>query len=318
MTKELSLIQFINLFSTEEKCMTYLFYLRYPNYTCTKCNGNRMSFIRTRPHQFYCMDCKHQVSAIKGTLFENSKIPLHKWFLAIFLMSRDKRGVSALTLSRELDLHRNTTMSLLKELRLLMTHRDRSYKLSGTIEMDEFFIGASGGKQGRGTSKNKVIIAISYKTMARNNETDEFVESYEDTTSEMFQANDHFEIIDIPVYCKMQVVETLDTQTINQFVIDNIEENSLIVTDKYRGYSKLLKTNNQHVVVEFNPDESQYHYLHIVISNLKSFVLGTYHGLGEEYLQTYLDEFCYRFNRRKLHEILFDRLLKLAVENKEF
>ncbi|MDR4968055.1 MAG: IS1595 family transposase [Acholeplasmataceae bacterium] len=264
-----------------------------------------MSPISTRPHQFYCKDCHSQYSVLKGTLFENSKVSLNKWFLAIFLASRDKRGVSALTLSRELDIARPHTLSMLRALRNLMASRDQNYKLTEIVEIDEFYIGASGGKQGRGTSKNKVIMALSYKTVAKNIETNEFVEDYEDSIS------------DIPMYCKMTVVDVLDAKTINSFVVNNIESGSKIITDKYRGYNKLLETNNVHEKIEFDLNGNQYKNLHIVISNLKSFVLGTYHGLGNEYLQSYLDEFCYRFNRRKMHDSLFNRLLELTIENKQ-
>jgi len=317
MSKELSLIQFIEQFSSEEKCIFYLFQVRNVLGVCSKCGGNRMSPISTRPHQFYCKDCHSQYSVLKGTLFENSKVSLNKWFLAIFLASRDKRGVSALTLSRELDIARPHTQSILRELRNLMANRDQNYKLTEIIEIDEFYIGASGGKQGRGTAKNKVIIALSYKTLAKNIETNEFVKDYEDSLSDMFNDSSQYEIMDIPMYCKMCVVDALDSKTINNFVVKNIEGGSKIITDKYRGYNKLLETNNIHEQIEFDLDENQYKNLHIVISNLKSFVLGTYHGLGNEYLQSYLDEFCYRFNRRKMHDSLFNRLLELAIENKQ-
>jgi len=135
------------------------------------------------------------LSAIKGTIFENTKFSINKWFLAIFLASRDKRGVSALTLSREPDLSLPTTLTMLRELRGLMAQRDRFYQLIGSIEMDEFFIGASGGKQGRGTAKNKVIIALSYQTITSCKDTDEFINTYHDSVSEMFPASDDFELV---------------------------------------------------------------------------------------------------------------------------
>lgn len=313
MSKELSLIQFIERFSSEEACTTYLFSMRYSQFACAKCGGFRFSPIGTRPHQYYCLECHAQLSVLKGTLFENTKFAMNKWFLAIFLASRDKRGISALTLSRELDLSLPTTMAMLRELRGLMAKRDQSYHLAGAIEIDEFFIGSPGGKQGRGTAKNKVIIALSYQTVLWNRNTNEFVDDYQDSVSEMFSPDEGVELIDIPMYCKMTVTEALDSEAINTFIRDTIEPGSLIITDRYKGYNRILETGNLHETVPFDLNENQYHYLHVVISNLKSFVLGTYHGLGSEYLQSYLDEFCYRFNRRKLHESLFDRLLKLAL-----
>lgn len=115
----------------------------------------------------------------------------------------------------------------------------------------------------------------------------------------MFSADNEVELIDIPMYCKMTVTEALNSEVINTFIRDTIEPGSLIITDRYKGYNRILETGNLHETVPFDLNGSQYHYLHVVISNLKSFVLGTYHGLGSEYLQSYLDEFCYRFNRRK-------------------
>jgi transposase-like protein len=314
-TENLSLIKFIEQFHSEELCVSYLFFLRYGNtYECLKCGNQRFSPITTRPHQYYCLTCKTQFSVLTKTLFENTKIPLHKWFLAIFLMVRDKRGISALTLSRELDLHRNTTMPMLHELRMLMAERDRAYKLYGLIEMDEFFIGAPSHVQGRGTTKNKVIIALSYQNITTNGQNDEFEDTYQDSTSEVLSERSEIDI-EVPMYCKMLVVDALDSRTINQFVKDKIMSGSTIITDSYRGYNKLLELEINHQIEDFSSDEIRYKYLHIVISNLKSYVLGTYHGLGGENLQVFLDEFCYRFNRRKMHESLFDRLLKLAVNN---
>lgn len=314
MSKELSFIQFIDRFSTEEFCSDYLFQLRYSDYQCDKCGGSRFSRIQTRPHQYYCMKCHSQISVIRKTMFENTKIPLRKWFLAIFLASRDKRGISALTLSRELDLSLPTTLAMLRKLRDLMAHRDQKYRLSGTIEIDEFFIGASGGKQGRGSAKNKVIMALSYNTVSKNRNKNEFEDGYHDSISETLPNHDDLDIIDIPMYCKMLVTKSLDSETINAFIKENIEEGSIIVTDKFKGYNRVLETGNQHKTESFQANSNRYHYLHVVISNLKSFVMGTYHGLGEEYLQSYLNEFCYRFNRRKFHGNLFERLLKLTVE----
>lgn len=311
----LSLIDFIEQFHSEELCIQYLFDLRIGNrYVCSKCKSKRYSFIKTRPHQLFCLDCHHQLSLIKGTLFENSKLSLNKWFLAVLLVARDKRGVSALTLERELQLHRNTTMVMLSELRTLMGKRDAQYKLNGIIEIDEFFIGASGGKAGRGTSKSKVIIALSYQNIPLNEMSNEFISEYEDETSQSFSDNENIEV-SLPMYCKMKVVDDLKSDTINQFIIDGIEKGSHIITDEYNGYNKLIDLEITHERKNLDYNDQQYKYLHIAISNLKSFILGTYHGSAEDYLQLFLNEFCYRFNRRKLHESLFDRLLKLAIEN---
>lgn len=123
---------------SEEACTTSLFAMRYSQYACAKCGGFRFSPIGTRPHQNYCLECHAQLSVLTGTLFENTKFAMNQWFLAIFLASRDKRGISALTLSRGLDLSLPTTMAMLRELRGLMANSDQSYHLAGAIEIDAF------------------------------------------------------------------------------------------------------------------------------------------------------------------------------------
>jgi hypothetical protein len=173
-----------------------------------------------------------------------------------------------------------------------MAAREQTYQLSGMVEVDEFFIESPRGKQGRGASENKVLFTLSYHTVAIDKRTDEFVDVYQDSTSEGFD-HDDYELIDVPMYCKMMVLESLDAKAINHFVTDVIEPGSFIITDGYQGYNQLIQTGNQHLSTDFDPNEAQFHHLHIVISNLKSFVLGTYHELGPEYLSSYLDEFCF-------------------------
>jgi len=116
------------------------------------------------------------------------------------------------------------------------------------------------------------------------------------------------------MYLKMLYVENLNSETINQFVSNYIDEKATIITDGYRGYNNLSQRDSDHIRKAYNPDDQTYRTLHIIISNFKSFILGTYHGgIRREQLQEYLDEFSFRFNHRKESKLLFDILLELCV-----
>lgn len=309
----ISLLSFIKHFNSEIKCLDYLVQLKYGlSFKCTKCNSNKIKQLKSRFATLYCSECKKQFSVAKDTIFESSKISLLQWFIAAYLMSKDKRGISALQLTRELDITYNSAFLLLTKFRNLMQRREETYKLSGEIDIDEFFILGSGGKAGRGSGKAKVLIALSYDYQDSNT----YIGDIDDAESfdEFEETITPGELRIYPAYIKMKVVENLDASTINTFVTDNIVSGSRIRTDGFRGYNKLLETDNERIIENSDKEMDNYRKLNLIITNIKAYINGTYHGVTKNNLQIYLDEFCYRFNRRKMHESLFDRLLKLALE----
>lgn len=309
-----SLYGFIKQFNSETSCLDYLIQLKYGlEFQCDQCGSNRVKILKTRYATLYCGDCKKQFFIAKDTIYENSKISLLQWFIAAYLMSKDKRGISALQLSRELDITYNPAYLMLTKYRQLMANRESMYKLEGRIDMDEFFILGSGGKAGRGTHKAKVIIALSYKHQDQHVSYDDLDDS--ENHDEYQEVLQQAEPKTYPLYLKMKVAQDLTSNTINQFIAESIEKGSTIRTDAYRGYNKILETGNTRIVEVSNVEDDNYRSVHLVITNLKAYINGTYHGVKEENLQSYLDEFCYRFNRRAMHESLFDRLLKLGLEH---
>lgn len=146
-------------------------------------------------------------------------------------------------------------------------------------------LGSSGGKQGRGTKKAKVIVHVSLTEDNR------------------------------PQFAKMTVVDDIKTGTVNSTVKDNIKKGSLINSDDFKSYKDIINQGYQHNATNMKDEghETALKWLHIIVSNAKSFVLGTYHGLDKMHLQRYLDEFCYRFNRRFFEFELFDRLLEACT-----
>ena len=267
-----------------------------------KCQSKRVKRITTRGYGYYCLACGHQFSVTKEPIFENTKIPLRKWFLAIYLMTADKRGISALDLSRKVSITHPTAMVLLKTLRHLMIDDKQKFILEGAVEIDEFFVGSSGGTAGRGTSKAKILIALSF----------DIPNTYtlDEGENEDFDPEDE----SYAMYLRMVHVDNLTSETINRFVSENIHDEAIIITDSYRGYNKIVDLDFEHVRQAYDPNNQTYHTLHMIISNFKSFVLGTYHGgFQRDQLQNYLDEFTFRFNHRKERKLLFDILLELCV-----
>jgi transposase-like protein len=215
--------------------------------------------------------------------YGKTHVDLTKWFWAIYLVAHDKRGISAVTLSEDLEVSYKTAWLILHKIRNAMSIRDSQYMLAGIVELDNAFIGAptEGGKRGRGTDKTKVVVGLSLNQQGH------------------------------PLYVKMEVVPDIKGLTLVDFANRAIETGSVISSDAYKSYNALAKQDYQHALQKYNlvdhPDHLQW--IHTVISNAKAFIGGTYHGLDSKHLQAYLSEFCYRFNRRKFKGELFNRLL---------
>ena len=279
----LSFMKFKSTFNTETACREHLFKMRWPNgFRCPKCGHEKYYLISTRNH-YECTACHYQASVIVGTVMERTHIKLEKWFWAIYLIGRDKRGCSAVMLSNELEISYKAAWYMLHRIRKAMKDRDSEYLLAGVVELDDAYFGSpdTGGKRGRGTSKAKVMVGLSLSQEGH------------------------------PEYLKMQVVSNLKKETIAEFTHTNVKEGSTISSDAYRSYRNLSEEGFKLEAKVFNPknDENHLKWLHTIVSNAKAFIAGTYHGLDQKHMQRYLDEFCYRFNRRFFVSELFNRIV---------
>ena len=286
----LSLFEFIQRFGSEKACHDHLYNMKWPNgFECPRCSHDSAYVTKTRRHPIYeCRSCRHQTTVTVGTIFERTRTPLRKWFLAIFFMSQDKRGVSALHLSRQLGISYETAWTMQHKIRKAMCDRDTSYQLEGIVEIDDSFFGAPkpGSKRGRGAKKNTVIIALSLNSSGN------------------------------PMFLKMEPVNNLKGSTVIDFARRNLRKNVRISSDLYSSY-KVLSKDFAHEPKEFNLLDNPEHlnWLHTIISNAKRFVKGTYHGLGAKHLKAYLAEYCFRFNRRFFGNELFNRLVNCCVNS---
>jgi transposase-like protein/predicted RNA-binding Zn-ribbon protein involved in translation (DUF1610 family) len=282
--------EFASRFDTEAACREHMFKMRWPDgFVCPKCGHREYIFVKYRD-LYHCKKCGHQASLTAGTIMHKTHTGLREWFWAIFLVTHDKRGISACQLSKDIGVSYYTSWLMLHKLRDAMAQRDRKYILGGTVEIDDAFFGAptEGGKRGRGTDKTPAVIELELDEQGR------------------------------PVYMKAEVVEVVNGETIAEIAKRTVEPDAEIHTDGLNSYEKLSSEGYEHKAENFNPKENpdHLHWLHTIISNLKAFIGGTYHGLDKKHLQRYLDEFCYRFNRRKFEGQLFNRLLAACVEGK--
>ena len=214
--------EFTTRFATEEQCRSYLYDLRWPNgFVCPKCNQSTKSWpIGESLHE--CSECGHQASVIAGTIFQDTRMPLKTWFTAIWWITTQKNGASAMGLQQILGLKSyKTAWTWLHKIRKAMVFPNR-LKLTGSVEVDETYIGGEeiGGKQGRG-SENKILVVIAVEVNEKRK----------------------------PGRVRMSVVPNASGEALKPFIVENIEEGSNIITDGWKGYSFLSTSDYIHTKV---------------------------------------------------------------------
>jgi len=282
--------EFEQRFSTEEACRAYLVSLRWPEgFRCPQCKGTKAVLVRAT--LFQCCDCRRQTSATAGTIFQDTRKPLVMWFRAMWYVSSQKNGASALGLQRVLGLGSyETAWTWLHKLRWAMIRPDRD-RLSGWVEVDETMVGGlEEGVAGRQTeSKALVVIAAQADGPGTGR-------------------------------IRMRVIEDASAASLYSFVKDCIDSGSTIHTDGWQGYAGLETKGYHREITRLRGRRKEASTLmprvHRVASLLKRWILGTHQGaVAPRHLPYYLDEFTFRFNRRrsKSRGKLFFRLMQQAV-----
>lgn len=272
-------------FSDEKTCLQAIIKQRWPKgFCCPRCQHGKGWLLQTR-HVFECAECHHHTSITAGTLFHNTKLPLVKWFWCIYWLSSDKGSISALRLTKLIGVSWLTAQRMLRKFRIAMGDQNSLYKLTGTIELDDAFVGGKrSGKRGRGASgKTAILVACEH--------------------------NDGK-----PGFVAMKAVTNVNKENVKKFAKESIESGQILNTDAFCAL-KVLSEEHHHVAKVTPPElvDEWLPWVHIVISNFKSYLLGTYHGVSGLYVQEYLDEFCYRLNRRFWEEQIPNRLLRVCI-----
>lgn len=281
-TSSVSLMEFSSRFPDEKACRSYLLKHRWSDgFRCPACQHTRCYTLRTR-NLFECCECGRQTSLTAGTIMHKSKLPLRTWFWAIFLVAYDKRGRSALAISGLLGISYRSAWLMVHKIRRAMGESDSRRQLVGLVEMDEAYLSVPRRREGPKMMK-KTPIAVCLQTDEQGR----------------------------PQFARIRILKSLSTEDIYEVVKKVIATKSTILTDGLYAHKGLGSKGYKHESQDFFAADSStfLKWPHTIISNLKAFIQGTYHGLTLRYLQSYLDEFCYRFNRRHNPNKLFDHLL---------
>jgi len=267
-------LHFQSEFATEEACQQYLAACRWPDgFVCPRC-GHRRAYNVEKQRRRQCTACRHQVSLTSGTVLHNTKTPLTVWFWAAYLMTTDKRGVSAALLQRQLGLSRyETAWMMLHKLRRAMVNATRE-PLRGEVEVDDTWIGGPqaglrGSRQLKGRRAALVLVAVEKRGRGSGR-------------------------------VRMAVIPDFRKATVTKFLTQNVDTGATIYTDGLKSFAGLEEAGFKHIPrTQPRRTELRKGAKSVVpladraIGNLKQWLIGTYHGVSRAQLQVYLDEFVF-------------------------
>ena len=276
-------------FATDADCLDYLEWLRWPTgFVCPDC-GERGGW-RLGDGRFRCTACRSCTSVTAGTIFDRTRTPLTVWFSACWLFATQKDGISALSLQRSLEIGSyQTAWAMLHRLRAVLIRPGRE-RLTGRVEVDETLIGGEeSGRFGRAKGK-KSLVGIA-------------VERHEPKGFGR---------------CRMAVLPDATTGSLRAFLRDHVDEGATVITDGWRAYQAAAGDPYVHerLVAPRRQGPELLPGAHRVASLAKRWLLGTHQGsVDENHLPSYLNEFVFRFNRRRSRSrgMVFYRVLELAV-----
>jgi len=286
----MTIIELNGLYSTEEKCREYLKRLRWPSgITCPRCQHTAISRLKTQ-RKFECAKCEYQFSVTAGTIFHDSHLSLEKWFLATYLMCESRKGISANQLKRVLGVSYKTAWYLCHRIRAAMKDADMT-PLEGTVEVDETYIG--GKRRGRKPMDNKTMVL---GAIQRDGEV------------------------------RLKVEKRPTRRILHRFIKQHTTKgHKTVYTDDWSGYRWIKGDDNiSHDSVNHSAQEWVRGNVHTntvegVFSLFKRSIVGAYHHLSAKHLPAYLDEFEFRFNRRRRADLFADTIQHLVkVSNVTF
>lgn len=285
-----NLVEFTERFVSEEACASYLAAVRWSQgFVCPACGGHTGWVTHRKTH--YCGLCQHQSSVTAGTILHKSHLPLRSWFLGMWLMCTQKTGLSAKGLERELGLGSyKTAWLMLQKLRQAMVRIGQD-TLTGTVEVDETYVGGEevgvGGRQLAGKALVVMAVELEGKKVGR---------------------------------IRLRHVPDASNKSLVGFIADCVCKGSVVHTDDWNGYNSVQAAGFVHRVTPVlgDPQRALHHFphVHLVASLLKRWLGATHQGRVEsKHLQRYLDEYAFRFNRRRSEHVgkLFHRLIEQIV-----
>lgn len=288
--KGISIHKFISIYGSEEQCQKRLFTMRWPmGYRCPECGHDKYCQLKSRP-LYQCNRCHHQASLTAGTLFAASKLPLRTWFLAIYLLTQEKNGISALELSLQIGVSYNTAWRVKHKLMQTMKEFDDKTPLEYFIQLDDAYWGGvhpvTGGRGAKG--KRRFVAAVSTNKEGH-------------PMKMRFSAVDGFKLKEISAWAKV-----------------HLKPKSLVISDGLSCFPAVEQAKVFHfpIVTGGGPKSVElpyFQWVNAMISNVKNSMHGTYHAIRLKHLPRYLGEFCFKFNRRFDLENLLEELIYASI-----
>jgi hypothetical protein len=287
-----SLQRFMADFPDDDACAAWLVRRRWPDgFVCLGCGSKRAWRLEAKPWTWECADCGRQTSATAGTIMHSTHLPLRTWFIAAHLVATHSNGMSALQLQAKLEIGSyKAAWLLLHKLRRAMVDPERD-PLGGMVEIDETSIAyrtkddpVAGGAGRSHDGKLLVVGAVECKDGGR------------------------------PGRIRLSVIPDFSARTLKGFVADATCGGSTILTDAFSSYQGMAERTHLPKTVGVMAAHVLLPWIHRVFANLKRLALGVYHGFRRAHLQAYLDEFVFRWNRRRHYRVAFDMLLGIGVK----
>ncbi len=307
-----SLPDFQRLFPDDGACARYLEQIRYPTgFECPACKvAGEPGRIATRPHVLRCKACRKETRLMAGTVMQDSHTPMSVWFWGAYLLTSLTPGMSAVQFQRQLGLSRyETAFQLLHKLRSGMVREGRD-RIGGKFpcEVDETYVGGKTRGEGKGVHHGIIVAgAVEVRTRLPSDPKNAQHSKAIPRRGGKYAGR-----------LRLAVVPDRSARSLTRFVDDNVEGGT-VITDAWQGYASLRSREYDHqpVVERGRPEVAEEHLplIHLVFSNLKTWINGVHHGVDPQHLQAYLNEFTFRFNRRFYPFNSFRSLLGIAADS---
>lgn len=281
-------------FNSNDVCKKAIIESRWPDgdVVCPYCGGHHCA--ERTDGRFRCKACGKNFSCLVGTIFENTKLPLIKWFVAMYLISSHKKGISSYQLSRDIKVTQSTAWYMLQKIRLLYPQTDEE-QFEGVVECDEVYIS--------GKEKWKHKSMHTPHTQGRSTKTKTPVFGMMERSTIINEDGEEVNMTHVHAF----VVENTNRATLQPIIQQFVEEGSMVITDELNAYNGLETLSYRHAIV--NHGAQEYANGDIFTNSIEGFwshfrrmISGCYHDVSDEHLQSYINEAVYRWNTRKMSE----------------
>lgn len=274
--------EFFKQYSNDEACLQKIFSVRFGfKPFCKECE-NRQKFTKIKGRPVYQCGSGHQISPLANTVFEKTTTSLQLWFYAIYLMTTTRGGISAKQLERELGVTYKTAWRMMKQIRILMGKRDGSL-LKGTVEIDESFFGGKGHNR-------------------------KYVPHFNEKPKDIIMG-----MIEREGQVVMKKIESTGRQALWEQLKKHVDPTATVMTDQYMGYKNIHQMGYDHHAVDHGKTyvvgKTHTNNVEGLWGRIKPGIKGVYRKVSSKYIESYMDEYCFRYNNRKSPEQMFDLLL---------